>query len=61
MGDYKPTEDLLMKADRVRQFWMSFVTNFKNEKNHQSTEKESLLNILQIRKLEVFKSWRNRW
>lgn len=61
MGEYKPTEDLLLRIGRVRQFWRSFEINFKNEKNHRSTEKKSLSNILQVRELKVFKSWRNRW
>jgi uncharacterized protein YeaO (DUF488 family) len=61
MGEYKPTEDLLMKAGRINQFWKRFVTHFQNETKMGSGTAKSLLNIFQDQNLRVFKSRRSRW
>lgn len=61
MGNYKPTEDFLMKADRVQHFWKKFVIDLQNETKPCSDAEKSLLNIFRYRKLRVYKSRRIRW
>ncbi len=61
MGDYKPTADLLMKADRVSRFWRQFAADLRNEAKMRSSAEKSLINIFRYRKLRVYTSWRKRW
>ncbi len=61
MGVYKPTEDLLLKAGRVKQFWHRFVTGFQDETALRNSAEKPLSSIFQNRTLKVHKSRRDRW
>jgi hypothetical protein len=51
------SEELLMRAGRVRQFWNTFAPHFQTN----MCSKKSLSELCQNWELKVFKSRRHRW